>query len=70
MESERTPPFHAEDAVPLRGAGSASEAAEEKGPSADEPVPLQPALDRADAEERAERLRLVTGRRRSSRWRS
>jgi hypothetical protein len=64
MESERTPPFQAEDAVPLRGARPARAVAEE------EAVPLRPALDRIEAEERAERLRLVTGRRRRApRWR-
>ncbi|MGN6258331.1 MAG: hypothetical protein ACTHN3_11370 [Solirubrobacterales bacterium] len=69
MEPERTPQFQAEDAVPLRGSGRAKGALEEKAASAEEPVPLRPALDRIEAEERAERLRLVTGRRlRAPRW--
>jgi len=70
MESERTPPFHAEDAVPLRGAGPTRAAAKEEAAGAEEPVPLRPAFDRIEAEERAERLRLVTGGRRGALRRS
>jgi hypothetical protein len=69
MESERTAQFQAEDAVPLRGTVPANEAPKKRAASAEGPVPLRPALDRAEDEERAERLRLVTGRRRRApRW--
>lgn len=70
MEPERTAQFQVEDAVPLRGTMPARAAAEEEAAGAEEPVPLRPAFDRIEAEERAERLRLVTGRRRRApRWR-
>lgn len=67
MEPERPAQFQGEDAVPLRGTGAASQAPAERA-GAEEPVPLRPAFDRVEAEERAERLRLVTGRRRSKLW--
>jgi hypothetical protein len=69
MEPERTSWFHREEAVPLRGTVPMQGTLEGQAESTEEPVPLRPALERAEAEERAERLRLVTGRHsRPSRW--
>jgi hypothetical protein len=69
MEPEQTSRFHSEEPVPLRGTVPMKGALEGQAESTEEPVPLRPTLERAEAEERAERLRLVTGRRsRSSRW--
>lgn len=69
METEQMSQFQAQDAVPLRSTGAARQAPEEEAAGTEEPVPLRPVLDRVEAEERAERLRLVTGRRRRApRW--
>lgn len=60
MKPERPTQFQGEDAVPLRGTEAARQIPAERV-GAEEPVPLRPAFDRVEAEERAERLRLVTG---------
>jgi hypothetical protein len=68
--SEATAP-RTQDEKPVPLKGSADPGPAEAGPNgwaAEEAVPVRIAAERAEAEERAERLRLVTGRRRS-RWR-
>jgi hypothetical protein len=62
MKVTATPGTQAADAVPLRGATGPSEEPRSAWASA-ETVPLRVAAERVEAEERAERLRLVTGRR-------
>lgn len=68
MKPERTSHFEAEDPVPARGTGATRQTPEERAAGTEKPVPLRPAFDRAEAEERAERLRIATGRRRTPRW--
>lgn len=63
MKGAATPGTQAADAVPLRGAAGPSEAPRSAWAS-EETVPLRIVAERVEAEERAERLRLVTGRRR------
>ncbi|MGB7587309.1 MAG: hypothetical protein WBM00_01230 [Solirubrobacterales bacterium] len=66
MKGAATPGTQAADAVSLRGAAGPSEEPRNAWASG-ETVPLRVAAERVEAEERAERLRLVTGRRRSRR---
>jgi len=58
-----------EEAVPLRGAVSADEGrpTAEVAEVTEDPVPLRRGADRIESEERAKRLRILTGRR--ARWR-
>lgn len=60
-----TPPLQEPDAVPLRKQERSEEP--RSAWASEETVPLRVAADRVEAEERAERLRLVTGRRRGRR---
>jgi hypothetical protein len=60
MKGTATPGTQAVDAVPLRGAAGPSEERRSAWAS-EETVPLRVAAERVEAEERAERLRLVTG---------
>lgn len=55
-----------EGAVPLRGSAPREEK-EPSAPVAEEPVPLRLGAERIESEERAARLRILTGR--SSPWR-
>lgn len=57
-----------QEAVPLKGSADSGSAGQPSGWAAEEAVPVRIATEREEAEERAERLRLVSGRRRS-RWR-
>lgn len=62
MKATATAGRQAADAVPLRGVAGPSEEPHSAWAS-EETVPLRVAAERVEAEERAERLRLVTGRR-------
>lgn len=62
MKGAATPGTQAADAVPLRGPAGPSEEPRSAWAS-EETVPLRVAAERVEAEERAERLRLVTGQR-------
>ena len=66
MKGAATPGTQATDAVALRVAAGPSEEPRSAWAS-EETVPLRVAAERIEAEERAERLRLVTGRRRPRR---
>ena len=55
-----------EAAVPLRGSAP-SEEKQPSAPVAEEPVPVRLGAERIESEERAARLRILTGRR--PRWR-
>lgn len=66
MKGAATPGTQAADAVPLRGATEPSEEPRSAWVS-EETVPLRVVAERVETEERAERLRLVTGRRRARR---
>lgn len=66
MKGATTPGTQAADAVPLRAAAEPSEEPRSAWAS-EETVPLRVAAERVEVEERAERLRLVTGRRRPRR---
>ena len=66
MKGAATPGTQAADAVPLRGAAGPREEPRNAWASG-ETVPLRVAAERVEAEERAERLRLVTGQRRARR---
>ncbi len=63
MKGTATAGRQAADAAPLRGAAGPSGEPQSAWAS-EETVPLRVAAERVEAEERAERLRLVTGRRR------
>jgi len=60
MKGTAAPRTQAADEVPLRGAAEPSEERRSAWAS-EETVPLRIATERVEAEERAERLRLVTG---------
>jgi hypothetical protein len=60
MRGAATRGTQAADAVPLRGAAGPNEEPRSAWAS-EETVPLRVAAERVEAEERAERLRLVTG---------
>jgi hypothetical protein len=62
MKETATAGRQAPDAVRLRGVAGPSEEPQSAWAS-EETVPLRVAAERVEAEERAERLRLVTGRR-------
>ena len=54
-------------AVPLRRSAGQDEEEQQSAWASEETVPLRVAAERVEAEERADRLRLVTGRRRARR---